>query len=378
MLNKRKITLFYGTRPEFIKLIPLIRVLQNNHSNDIDCTVVSTGQHKQLLEPIEKEFKIKPHANLAFLQQAPTLESTVSFGIQAISNYFKEKSTDVAIGVGDTTTGLVTALGSFLNKIPFVHIEAGMRSHSKYSPFPEEIFRKIMTPLASLHLCPSSIEYNNLLKENVKKDLVYITGNTVIDTLLTALKKPYPIERYLAKIIKKSDRNKKIILVTQHRRENFGKNHTEIFLAIKNILRMHPDYIGILPVHYNPAVRSLAHTIFQSTPSMYITEPLSYFPFAHLMAKSKLIITDSGGLQEEAPSLGIPVLVTRTTTERPLTISSGKGFLVGTDENEILKRFIQIKSKWDYQNTQNPYGDGKAAQKCAEIILTQYEKYKHS
>jgi UDP-N-acetylglucosamine 2-epimerase (non-hydrolysing) len=280
---------------------------------------------------------------------------------------------------GDTASTFCVLWGCFLNKTPCVHLEAGMRTGSKYSPFPEEINRRTSSCIADIHICWTDVERDNLIKEGFYKKNIYVTGNTLIDTLLNTVKHKVDLDGLLKNrlLMEKIKSGAKIILVTQHRRENFGKKHEEIFRSIKEILKKHKEYIAVYPVHLNPKVKSLAEKTFKNTKSMFLVKPLSYVPFAHLMAKSSVIISDSGGLQEEAPSLGVPVLITRENTERPLVVKTRKAFLVGADRKKIIASFERVNKKWNYRDHKNPYGDGKSSKRVVKVLLSKYSTNRH-
>lgn len=368
--KKIKLGIFYGTRPEFLKLIPVIKLIESKYADVIDLTVVSTGQHLDMLRPLEVEFGFTPHRNFEILKQAKELFDVYGMGLSEISQFMKKHSFDVAMAQGDTATVFVTALACYLEKIPFVHLEAGMRTGDIYSPFPEEVNRKMTSCLTTLHLAWSQVEVVNLITEGVKPEDIVVTGNTLIDTLLSKLDPLKHASEYFAK--SEFPFGFKIILVTQHRRENFGEKHRNIFSSIKEILMENPEYVAIYPVHKNPLVKQQAEEFFKDVDRVYLTQPLEYVPFINLMAQSALVITDSGGVQEEAPSCGVPVIVTRDKTERPLVVEAGRAFLTADNKDLIKQVFNYVKTNWNYANRENPYGDGNSAERVVAAILARY------
>lgn len=354
----KKLMFFIGTRPEGIKMAPVINKFKES---DFTINVCNTGQHKELLDQTLSFFQIKPDFDLAVMEPNQSLEMLNSKLLLAISDILEKEKPNLIFVHGDTSTCFVSSLAAFYKKIPIAHIEAGLRTNNKFSPFPEEINRVLVSKLADYHFSPTELAAKNLIKEGINKDKVFVTGNTVIDALFDTISK-----------IKEIDKEEKIILITGHRRENFGKGFENIFSAIKNLAQKNIDYNFIYPVHPNPNVKNLAEKFFNKLNNVQLIAPLDYFEFVEMMQKSYLIITDSGGIQEEAPSLGIPVIVTRETTERPEAVSSGTVILVGNDAKMLEDQVNKLIKNKEYYNSfkklQNPYGDGKSSERILKII----------
>jgi UDP-N-acetylglucosamine 2-epimerase len=369
--RKMKLGVFYGTRPEFLKLLAVINTLKDVH--EIEVLSVSTGQHVELLEPIEKEFDFVPDERFEAMSQATSLGELYGFLQEKLFEYISTKDFDLIMAQGDTATVLATAMAAYLNHTPFAHLEAGMRTNNKYSPFPEEINRRLSSHIADLHFCWTDVEKDNLLREGIDGSDIFVTGNTLLDTLKETYVDDYDFSGFLPKdLLKNISERKKIILITQHRRENMGESHLKIFKAIQNIIENDKRYVGVYPVHYNPKVRESAHQFFKNVNGIYLIEPLPYKPFINVMARSSLVITDSGSLQEEAPSFGVPVLITREYTERPLVLENKKAFLVSDDAYKIIESLKTIEDNWNYDVKDNPYGDGMSAKRVVEIICERY------
>lgn len=354
----KKLIFFVGTRPEGIKMAPVIKLFKQSKFETLVC---NTGQHKELLDQTLSFFDVKPEFNLGIMQPNQTLDELTSRLLTAISALLEEQKPELIFVHGDTTTCYVAALAAYFKKIPVAHIEAGLRTHNKFSPFPEEMNRVMVGRLADFHFSPTEQARKNLIKEGILPSNVFVTGNTVIDALFETID-----------IIKDKGKKEKVVLITGHRRENFGEGFENIFSAITNLASKYSDFKFIYPVHPNPNVKQLASKYFSSLPNVDLISPLDYPEFVSLMNRSYLIITDSGGIQEEAPSLGVPVIVTRNTTERPEAVDSGTVILVGNDiikiENEVSK-LIEDKNYYEtFQNKSNPYGDGYASQKILEHI----------
>lgn len=354
----KKLMFFIGTRPEGIKMAPIIKKFKES---DFTIKVCNTGQHKELLDQTLSFFEIKPDFDLAVMEPNQSLEKLNSKLLLAISDLLEKEKPDLIFVHGDTSTCFVSSLAAFYKKIPIAHIEAGLRTNNKFSPFPEEINRVLVSKLADFHFSPTELAAKNLIKEGINNDKVFVTGNTVIDALFDTISK-----------LKEIDKEEKIILITGHRRENFGKGFENIFSAIKNLAQKNIDHKFIYPVHPNPNVKNLAEKFFNNLNNVHLTAPLDYFEFVEMMQKSYLIITDSGGIQEEAPSLGIPVIVTRETTERPEAVSSGTVILVGNDAKKLEDQVNKLIENKEYYNSfkklQNPYGDGKSSERILKII----------
>jgi len=376
----KKILFIFGTRPEAIKMAPLVKAFEKETS--IDSKVCVTAQHREMLDQVLDLFEIRPDYDLNLMKAGQDLydiTSNVLLGLREVLNDFKP---DLVLVHGDTTTTLAASLAAFYQKIKIGHVEAGLRTYNKYSPWPEEANRQITGVLADYHFVPTITAKDNLLKENKKEDTIFVTGNTVIDALFFILNKIKNDKKLEEKIIqdiqskipnpKFSILDSKFILVTGHRRENFGQGFINICEALKKIVIRNPNIHIIYPVHLNPNVQKPVKNILSNVPNIYLIEPLRYEEFVYLMDKSYFVITDSGGVQEEAPSLGKPVLVTRNTTERPEAVKAGTVKLVGTDKEKIIKEVeVLLKNKEEYKRmskAHNPYGDGKACNRIVKII----------
>ncbi len=367
---RKKILLVFGTRPEAIKMAPLIIEFKKNDSF-FDTKVCVTAQHREMLDQVLDFFEISPDYDLNLMKQNQdlyTLTSDILLGLKEVLYDFKP---DFVFVHGDTSTSSAAALASFYNRSKVCHVEAGLRTHNKWSPFPEEINRQITGRIADFHFAPTILSKTNLLNENISDDAILVTGNTVIDALLYSSKKVENYESDEINFIKgKLNLTKKIILVTGHRRENHGEGFIRICNAIKKIAIQNDDVEIIYPVHLNPNVKDPVLKFLSELKNVYLVHPLSYPTFVWLMKISKLIITDSGGVQEEAPSLGKHVLVMRDTTERPEALESGKVLLVGTNEAKIVEecnRILAIKFEQS-ENNYNPYGDGFASKKIVDFL----------
>ena len=368
-MSKKKIMLVFGTRPEAIKMAPLLLEMKK-HQDKIEPVVVSTGQHKEMLAQVMRIFNLKADYDLDIMQKSQSLQQIVSKTVSGLEIVLDREKPDMLLVQGDTSTAFAAALSSFYHKITLGHIEAGLRTFDKFKPYPEEINRRLISVVSDLHFAPTKTSVNHLLNENIQKKNIYCSGNTVIDALLfVANKKLNLFESGL-----KLDVNKKIILVTTHRRESFGMPLRCICEGIRRLAEKYFDIIQVvLPVHKNPMVRSAVNEVLGNVSNVLVIEPMDYEPFVHLMKASYLILTDSGGIQEEAPSLGKPVLVLREKTERPEAIKAGTVKLIGVDADKIFKEAGRLLSKKsDYKKMQkvvNPYGDGKAAKRIISVIL---------
>jgi len=376
----RKILIVFGTRPEAIKMAPLIHKLRIENG-ELRIKVCVTAQHRQMLDQVLEIFDIKPNYDLDIMKKNQDLydiTSNILLGMKKVLNDFKP---DLVLVHGDTTTTFATTLASFYQKIDVGHVEAGLRTGNIYSPWPEEANRKLTATLAKYHFAPTNTAKENLLKEGIKEENIIVTGNTVIDALFLALNKIKQDKNLEEKIVNKI--NSKIsthsslltthyILITGHRRENFGEGFINICEAIKELAIKYPNFNFIYPVHLNPNVRKPVNEILSNLKNVFLIEPLDYLPFVYLMSKSYLILTDSGGIQEEAPSLGKPVLVMRDTTERPEAIKAGTVKLVGTNKERIINevsKLIEDKQEYDKMSKfYNPYGDGKASKRIVEFL----------
>ena len=352
-------------------MAPVIRALRQEDS--ILCQVTVTAQHREMLDQVLQLFKIVPDYDLNLMKQGQTLTDITSKALCELREVFQRELPDLVLVHGDTTTTFVAALAAFYAQIPVGHVEAGLRTGNKYSPFPEEINRKLASVLTDLHFAPTETAKRNLLLEGVEPGKIYITGNTVIDALLATVKPEYSfLDPHIQTILKQGQASR-MILVTTHRRENLGEPMRQIYQALHSTLELFPDTYVIFPVHKNPEVRKVVTEVLGSHPRVKLVEPMDYEPFVNLMARSHLILTDSGGIQEEAPSLGIPVLVVRNTTERPEAVEAGTVSLVGTEYDRVfmeLKRLLTDQSAYSKMAmTCNPYGDGCAAARIAKIIV---------
>lgn len=372
-----KILFVFGTRPEAIKLGPVIkRILINKNFKTKICI---TAQHRKLLDQTLQIFQIKPHYDLNIMIENQPLEYITLQILQKLKPILKKEKPDLTIVQGDTTTAFITALVCFYEKIKVAHIEAGLRTYDKYNPFPEEINRVLLDRLSDIHFVPTFRAKENLRKENFKEDTIFICGNTVVDALKTILKKENDLHSYFADFkdvfLKKffsRRNNSKIILLTAHRRESFGKGLENVFTAIKKISLKYKNISVFYPVHPNPNVKNLANRMLKKIKNVYLIEPLNYLDLLKLMKKSYLIITDSGGIQEEAPSLSKPVLVIREKTERPEGVELGIAKLVGLNSKNIFLNCCKlIEDKNEYRKmikNINPYGDGKASQRIIAFL----------
>ena len=366
----KKILIVFGTRPEAIKLCPLITELKK-HPEKYETVVCVTAQHREMLDQVLEIFSITPDYDLNLMTHNQSLADLTARCISEIDGIIKKLKPDMLIVQGDTTTTFSAALAAYYSKVKIGHVEAGLRTFNKYSPFPEEINRKLTTGLADIHFAPTDINKKNLLSEGVLQESVIITGNTVIDALLWVREKIVS-ENKTYEELKDIDFSKKLILVTGHRRENFGEGFINILSAIKEIAENNSDVEIVYPVHFNPNVRKPVEQLLTGISNIKLIEPLDYEPFIYIMDKSYLIISDSGGVQEEAPSLGKPVLVTRDTTERPEAVDTGVVKIVGVDKDKIIDEAQVLLDSIEHYNAmstiQNPYGDGQACKVIAESL----------
>lgn len=384
MNTKRKILLVFGTRPEAIKMGPVIQILRDS-SSKLSAVICVTAQHREMLDQVLRIFDIKPDYDLNIMKGNQDLFDVTTNALKGLREVTKEVSPDMVLVQGDTTTAFVAGLAAFYLKIPVGHIEAGLRTHNKYSPFPEEKNRHLLSVLSDYHFAPTDWSGANLLKEGVAKERIWVTGNTVIDALLSIIKRQETEvkKEFLRNYFKMTHRldlndNGKMILVTGHRRENFGSGFENICLALKEIAARRADVDIVYPVHLNPNVREPVKRILNGCVNIHLIDPLEYEPFVYLMNKSYLILTDSGGIQEEAPSLGKPVLVMRDTTERPEGIEAGTVKLVGTKMDSIISNTIELLEQpllyKKMSKATNPYGDGLASQRILNILENLYQE----
>ena len=369
-MERLKVMTIFGTRPEAIKMAPVVLELQK-HPEQIQSLVAVTAQHREMLDQVLHLFRINPDYDLDIMSPSQTLFDITSRALNGLNEVLAEARPDLVLVHGDTTTTFVGALAAFYHQIPVGHVEAGLRTGNKYSPYPEEMNRKLAGALTDLHFAPTATARQNLLRENIDPESIFVTGNTVIDALLATVK---PDFRFADELLTSLDfTGQRVILVTTHRRENLGEPMRHVYQALKRIVTEFPDVEVVFPVHRNPKVREVVEAVLGHLPRVHLTDPLDYEPFVNLMARSTLILTDSGGIQEEAPSLGKPVLVLRDTTERPEAIEAGTVRLIGTTEETVYQEAkILLTDSARYRamsEAANPYGDGQAAQRIVRTIL---------
>ncbi|MGD6889731.1 non-hydrolyzing UDP-N-acetylglucosamine 2-epimerase [Bacillus mobilis] len=371
MTERLKVMTIFGTRPEAIKMAPLVLELQK-HTEKIESIVTVTAQHRQMLDQVLSIFGITPDFDLNIMKDRQTLIDITTRGLEGLDKVMKEAKPDIVLVHGDTTTTFIASLAAFYNQIPVGHVEAGLRTWDKYSPYPEEMNRQLTGVMADLHFSPTSKSATNLQKENKDESHIFITGNTAIDALKTTVK-----ETYSHPVLEKLG-NDRLVLMTAHRRENLGEPMRNMFRAIKRLVDKHEDVQVVYPVHMNPVVRETANDILGDHGRIHLIEPLDVIDFHNVAARSYLMLTDSGGVQEEAPSLGVPVLVLRDTTERPEGIEAGTLKLAGTDEETIFglaDELLSDKEAHDKMSkASNPYGDGRASERIVEAILQHFNK----
>ncbi|MDR3832425.1 MAG: UDP-N-acetylglucosamine 2-epimerase (non-hydrolyzing) [Phascolarctobacterium sp.] len=365
-----KLMTVFGTRPEAIKMCPLVLEMQK-YPDFIEPIVAVTAQHREMLDQVLQLFAIKPDYDLNIMTAGQTLYDVTGRALAGLKDVLAEAQPDMVLVHGDTTTTFVGALASFYAQIPVGHVEAGLRTGNKFSPYPEEMNRKLTGAIADIHFAPTSTSKNNLLKENIDPAAIVVTGNTVIDALQTTVKADY---RFTDSGLQKAlAGGKRLILVTTHRRENLGEPMRHVYQALRKVLENHPDVEAIFPVHKNPKVREIVDEELGKLAQVHLIEPLDYEPFANLMAKVDIVLTDSGGIQEEAPALGKPVLVLRDTTERPEAVDAGTVKLVGTAYDDVLRETSLLLDDSKYYQSMaeaaNPYGDGRACERIIRKIL---------
>ncbi|MEC0899060.1 MULTISPECIES: non-hydrolyzing UDP-N-acetylglucosamine 2-epimerase [Bacillus cereus group] len=371
MTERLKVMTIFGTRPEAIKMAPLVLELQK-HPEKIESIVTVTAQHRQMLDQVLSIFGITPDFDLNIMKNRQTLIDITTRGLEGLDKVMKEAKPDIVLVHGDTTTTFIASLAAFYNQIPVGHVEAGLRTWDKYSPYPEEMNRQLTGVMADLHFSPTAKSATNLQKENKDESRIFITGNTAIDALKTTVK-----ETYSHPVLEKLG-NDRLVLMTAHRRENLGEPMRNMFRAIKRLVDKHEDVQVVYPVHMNPVVRETANDILGDHGRIHLIEPLDVIDFHNVAARSYLMLTDSGGVQEEAPSLGVPVLVLRDTTERPEGIEAGTLKLAGTDEETIFSLADELLSDKEAHDkmskASNPYGDGRASERIVEAILKHFNK----
>ncbi len=367
-MKKIKVMTIFGTRPEAIKMAPLVKELEKRE--EIESVVCVTAQHRQMLDQVLETFNITPDYDLNIMKQGQTLVDITTRALQSLSEVISQVKPNIVLVHGDTTTTLSGSLAAFYNQVAVGHVEAGLRTYDKYSPFPEEVNRQVTGVIADMHFAPTDVSKNNLLKEGKKEETIYVTGNTAIDALKTTVK-----DDYYHPILEKIG-NDKIILLTAHRRENLGEPMKNMFRSIKRIVEEFDGVQVIYPVHLNPLVRQAADEVLGDNNKVHLIEPLEVLDFHNFLNKSYIIMTDSGGIQEEAPSLGKPVLVLRDTTERPEGVSAGTLRLAGTDEDDIYdltKLLLTNKDEYNKMSkSSNPYGDGMSSKYIVDEIIKKF------
>ncbi|CEO88691.1 non-hydrolyzing UDP-N-acetylglucosamine 2-epimerase [Syntrophaceticus schinkii] len=365
--NKIKILSIFGTRPEAIKMAPVIRELESRP--DVESRVVVTAQHREMLDQVVDTFNIKPDYDLEVMRPGQDLFDVTVSVLKGLKGILEVERPDLILVQGDTTTTFTGALAAFYCQIPVGHIEAGLRTYQKYAPFPEEMNRVLTTRLADIHFAPTDRSRDALLKEGINPGNIFVTGNPVIDALYQALEQPFYLDPEISRAFRD---NKRVILLTTHRRENLGAPLQDVYMALREVLFKHPDVAIIFPVHKNPAVRSEVKSVLHGVERVYLTEPLDYLPFINVMKRTYMVLTDSGGIQEEAPALGKPVLVLREVTERPEAAAFGTARLIGTDcrkvEDEVNRLLNDEGAYQEMANAVNPYGDGMAASRIIQAV----------
>ena len=382
----KKIMLVFGTRPEAIKMAPLVKEFEK-HPDMFKTIVCVTGQHREMLDQVLQIFEIKPDYDLNIMKQGQDLYDVTARVLTGMRDVLKEAQPDIVLVHGDTTTSTASALAAFYQQIPVGHVEAGLRTHNIYSPWPEEMNRQITGRIAAYNFAPTPLSKQNLLAEGIKEKSITVTGNTVIDALymvVNKIKNDKALNNNLECILKNAgydvnrlSGSKKLVLITGHRRENFGEGFIHMCKAIKTLTEKYPDVDFVYPMHLNPNVRKPIHEVFgdKQSSNMFFIEPLEYLSFVYLMEKSTIVLTDSGGIQEEAPGLGKPVLVMRDTTERPEALEAGTVKLVGTDYDKIVSEVSMLLDDQKYYDEMskavNPYGDGMACERIVKRFISQ-------
>ena len=365
-----KVMTIFGTRPEAIKMAPLVKELESR--KEIESIVCVTAQHREMLDQVLNIFKIKPDYDLNIMKQGQTLSEITSRVLLGLEEVIQKEKPNIILVHGDTTTTFAGALAAFYNKVDIGHVEAGLRTYDKYSPFPEEANRIMVDRICDMYFAPTNVSKDNLLKENIDESKIYVTGNTAIDAM------KYTIDSTYTNSLFDWVGDSKLVLLTAHRRENLGEPMYNIFRAVKRLVNDNKDIKVIYPIHLNPLVRKIANEVFEDNDRIKLIEPLEVVDFHNFINRSYLILTDSGGIQEEAPSLGKPVLVLRDTTERPEGVEAGTLKLVGTNEENIYKEAsILLNEKEEYEKmskSSNPYGDGNTSKYIVDAIIERYDK----
>ena len=369
-MKKLKLMTVFGTRPEAIKMCPLVLEM-GKYPDYIEPIVAVTAQHREMLDQVLELFNIKPDYDLNIMASGQTLYDITTRALTGLKEVIEEAKPDMVLVHGDTTTTFAGALAAFYAQVPVGHVEAGLRTGNKYSPYPEEMNRKLTGSIADMHFAPTSTSKANLLKENVNPETILVTGNTVIDALQTTVKADYEFAD--AEFNKIFARGNRLILMTTHRRENLGEPMRNVYKALRKVLETHADVEAIFPVHKNPKVREIVQEELGGLDRVHLIEPMDYEPFANLMGKVDIVLTDSGGIQEEAPALGKPVLVLRDTTERPEAVEAGTVKLIGTEYEDVLRETNLLLDDAEHYKKMaeatNPYGDGKACERIIRAIL---------
>lgn len=358
---KRRVMFCFGTRPEAIKLAPVIQEL-TRHPREFEPVVLVTAQHRHMLDQVLRVFEINPDYDLNLMRPGQSLADVTVAVLRGVERLLRRVRPDMVIAQGDTTSALAAALAAFYQRIPVGHVEAGLRTNNKYSPYPEEMNRRLISSLADLHFAPTRAARENLVREGVPRGRIHVTGNTVVDALKATLQSK---AKWYVPGLDRVAPEQRVILVTAHRRESFGPGFERICRALRTLVERHPDVVVVYPVHLNPNVRKPVRAILSGVPRVHLIEPLEYLPFVRLMERAYLILTDSGGIQEEAPTLGKPVLVMRNVTERPEAVVAGTAKLVGTDAEAIVsaaKRLLRSGAAYRRMaRARNPFGDGRAS-----------------
>ncbi len=359
-----------GTRPDAVKMAPVVLELKK-FPDEVNLVVTVTGQHREMLHQVLDVFHIKPDYDLDIMRPKQTLAEITTRGLQGLEGIILKEQPDIILAQGDTTTTFVAALAAFYNKVAIGHVEAGLRTDNKYDPFPEEMNRRLTTVLADLHFAPTPAARQNLMAEGVPSNRIHVTGNTVIDALLSVAERPWTFDDPFLSTV--GTNGQRMILVTAHRRENWGEPMARICQAIKQIVAEFPDTEVVFAVHKNPIVRETVYPALEGVDRIHLIEPPDYVPFVHLLKRAHLVLTDSGGVQEEAPSLGKPVLVMRNTTERPEGVEAGTASLIGTETEQIFQATAKLLRDTGGYNTMakavNPYGDGTASVRIREALF---------
>ncbi|WP_085522172.1 non-hydrolyzing UDP-N-acetylglucosamine 2-epimerase [Tuberibacillus sp. Marseille-P3662] len=371
MSNPIKVMTIFGTRPEAVKMAPVVLELEK-HSTEIESIVTVTAQHREMLDQVLNIFNIVPDYDLNIMKDRQTLTNITTEALQGLDDIMKNVQPDFVFVHGDTTTSFVASLAALYNRIAVGHVEAGLRTWDKYSPFPEETNRNLTGVIADLHFAPTETAAQNLLNENKPRESIYVTGNTVIDALNTTVRKDY------AHSVVDKIKHNRFILLTAHRRENLGEPMRNIFRSVKNIVDEHEDVQVVYPVHLNSAVRDIAYDVLGQHSRIHLIEPLDVIDFHNIVSQAYMVLTDSGGIQEEASSLGIPLLVLRNTSERPEGIEAGTMKLAGTDETDIYNMtkelLVSEEAHSNMSKAINPYGDGHAAQRIVQAVWSYYHQ----